>query len=171
MISKATLQDISQLNLLINSAYRGESSKQGWTTEEHLLGGLRTDETDLAELLIKDNVTILKYSEADKIIGSVYLEVQNEQLYLGMLTVSPELQGGGVGKKLMQAAEEFAQENALSSIIMTVISARKELIEYYERRGYLNTGETKPFPMDDPKFGLPKQFLEFIVMQKILAFA
>ncbi len=168
MISKATLQDIPQLNLLINSAYRGESSKKGWTTEEHLLGGLRTDETDLAELLIKDNVTILKYSKADAIIGSVYLEIQNEQLYLGMLTVSPELQGGGVGKKLMQAAESFAQENTLSSIIMTVISVRKELIEYYERRGYIKTGETKPFPMDDPKFGLPKQFLEFIVMQKII---
>jgi ribosomal protein S18 acetylase RimI-like enzyme len=85
-----------------------------------------------------------------------------------MLTVSPELQGGGIGKKLMQAAEDLAKENDIPKISMTVISVRKELIEYYERRGYKNTGETKPFPMNDPKFGLPKQQLEFIVMEKRL---
>jgi ribosomal protein S18 acetylase RimI-like enzyme len=168
MISKATLQDVPELNILVNSAYRGESSKKGWTTEEHLLGGIRTDEGDLSELLQKKNVTILKYTESGKIIGSVYLEKQAYKLYLGMLTVSPELQGGGIGKKLMQAAEDFAIENNIHKVSMTVISVRKELIEYYERRGYKKTGETKPFPMNDPKFGLPKQHLDFIVMEKEL---
>jgi len=169
MISAATIQDIPELNVLINSAYRGESSKKGWTTEEHLLDGIRTDEENLSELLQKENVTILKYTANNKIIGSVYLEKQDKKLYLGMLTVSPELQGGGVGKKLMQAAEDFARNAQLDKISMTVISVRKELIAYYERRGYKNTGETKPFPMHDPKFGLPKQFLEFIVMEKEIA--
>lgn len=168
MISVATLQDVPELNILINSAYRGESSKKGWTTEEHLLGGIRTDESNLSELLQKENVTILKYTELGKIIGSVYLEKQVDKLYLGMLTVSPELQGGGIGKKLMQAAENLAKENNLPKISMTVISVRKELIEYYERRGFKNTGETKPFPMNDPKFGLPKQQLAFIIMEKEL---
>lgn len=168
MISTATLQDVPELNILINSAYRGESSKKGWTTEEHLLGGIRTDEEDLSELLQKENVTILKYTESGKIIGSVYLEKQADKLYLGMLTVSPELQGGGIGKKLMQAAEEFAKENNITKVSMTVISVRKELIDYYKRRGYKDTGETKPFPMNDPKFGLPKQDLAFIVMEKEL---
>lgn len=168
MISAATLQDIPELNILINSAYRGESSKKGWTTEEHLLGGIRTNEADLSELLQKENVTILKYTESGKIIGSVYLEKQTDKLYLGMLTVSPELQGGGIGKKLMQAAEDLAKENNIHKVSMTVISVRKELIEYYERRGFKNTGETKPFPMNDPKFGLPKQQLAFIVMEKEL---
>lgn len=169
MISAATIQDIPELNVLINSAYRGESSKKGWTTEEHLLDGIRTDEENLSELLQKENVTILKYTANNKIIGSVYLEKQDKKLYLGMLTVSPELQGGGIGKKLMQAAEDFARNAQLDKISMTVISVRKELIAYYERRGYKNTGETKPFPMHDPKFGLPKQFLEFIVMEKKIA--
>lgn len=168
MISTATLQDVPELNILVNSAYRGESSKKGWTTEEHLLGGIRTDEGDLSELLKKENVTILKYTESGKIIGSVYLEKQADKLYLGMLTVSPELQGGGIGKKLMEAAENLAKENNISKVSMTVISVRKELIEYYERRGFKNTGETKPFPMNDPKFGLPKQQLAFIVMEKEL---
>ncbi len=166
MISAATLQDVPELNILINSAYRGESSKKGWTTEEHLLDGIRTDEGDLSELIKKENATILKYTESGKIIGSVYLEKQVDKLYLGMLTVSPELQGGGIGKKLIQAAEDLAKENNIPKISMTVISVRKELIEYYERRGFKNTGETKPFPMDEPKFGLPKQNLAFIVMEK-----
>lgn len=168
MISAATLQDVPELNILVNSAYRGESSKKGWTTEEHLLGGIRTDEEDLSELLQKENVTILKYTESGKIIGSVYLEKQSDKLYLGMLTVSPELQGGGIGKKLMQAAEDLAKKSNIPKVSMTVISVRKELIEYYERRGYKKTGETKPFPMNDPKFGLPKQHLDFIIMEKEL---
>lgn len=166
MIDKVTLADVAELNVLINSAYRGDSSKKGWTTEADLLGGIRTDEESLAELINKENATILKYTEDSKIIGSVYLEKQDDKIYLGMLTVSPELQGGGVGKKLMQAAEDFAKASGIAKIAMTVISVRKELIEYYERRGYKKTGETKPFPMDDPKFGLPKQFLEFIAMEK-----
>jgi ribosomal protein S18 acetylase RimI-like enzyme len=166
MINKATISDIPALNILINSAYRGETSKKGWTTEEHLLGGIRTDEANLTELLIKENVTFLKYTENNQIIGSVYLEKQDKKLYLGMLTVSPELQGEGIGKKLMQAAESIAKNAQINTISMTVISVRKELIAFYERRGYKKTGETKPFPMTDPKFGLPKQFLEFSVMEK-----
>jgi ribosomal protein S18 acetylase RimI-like enzyme len=166
MIIKATISDIPALNILINSAYRGETSKKGWTTEEHLLGGIRTDEANLTELFLKENATILKYTEKNQIIGSVYLEQQDKKLYLGMLTVSPELQGCGIGKKLIQAAESFARNSKLKTISMTVISVRKELIAFYERRGYKNTGETKPFPMTEPKFGLPKQFLEFIVMEK-----
>lgn len=166
MIEKATLADVAELNVLINSAYQGDSSKKGWTTEADLLGGIRTDEESLAELINKENAAILKYTEDGKIIGSVYLEKQNDKIYLGMLTVSPDLQGGGVGKKLMQAAEDFAKQSGVGKISMTVISVRRELIEYYERRGYKRTGETKPFPMDDPKFGMPKQFLEFIVMEK-----
>jgi ribosomal protein S18 acetylase RimI-like enzyme len=169
MITKATTNDIPELNILVNSAYRGESSKKGWTTEEHLLGGIRTDEDGLLQTFQNENVTILKYTENDKIIGTVSLEKQDGKLYLGMLTVSPELQGGGVGKQLLKAAEEFAKEEKIPKIVMTVISVRTELIAWYERHGYARTGEKKPFPMDDPNFGLPKEFLEFVVLEKRLA--
>ncbi|MCU0338976.1 MAG: GNAT family N-acetyltransferase [Spirosomaceae bacterium] len=169
MISIATPSDIPQLNVLINSAYRGESSKKGWTTEADLLGGIRTDDENLSDLFQKPNAVLLKYTENEEITGCVFLENQGHQLYLGMLTVSPELQGGGVGKKLLEAAEAQARAWGLPKIGMTVISVRKDLIAWYERRGYHHTGETKPFPMDDPKFGLPKQFLEFIVMEKAIS--
>jgi ribosomal protein S18 acetylase RimI-like enzyme len=168
MITKATKEDIPEINILVNSAYRGESSKKGWTTEEHLLGGIRTDEAGLTQTFDNEPITVLKFTENNKIIGVVSLEKQGNKLYLGMLTVSPDLQGGGVGKQLLKAAEVFAKEENIPKIVMTVISVRSELIAWYERHGYVRTGETKPFPMDDPNFGLPKVFLEFIVLEKSL---
>ncbi len=168
MITKATKNDIPELNILVNSAYRGESSKKGWTTEEHLLGGIRTDEEGLLQTFENEIITILKYTENDKIIGAVSLEKQGNKLYLGMLTVSPDLQGGGIGKQLLKASEIFAKAENIPKIVMTVISVRSELIAWYERHGYVRTGETKPFPMDDPNFGMPKEFLEFIVLEKLM---
>lgn len=168
MITKATQKDIPELNILVNAAYRGESSKKGWTTEEHLLGGIRTDEEGLLQTFENEAITVLKYTQNDKIIGTVSLEKQGKKVYLGMLTVSPELQGGGVGKQLLKAAEVFAKEEKISKIVMTVISVRSELIAWYERHGYGRTGEIKPFPMNDPSFGKPKAFLEFIVLEKNL---
>jgi ribosomal protein S18 acetylase RimI-like enzyme len=168
MISKATKKDIPALVLLVNSAFRGESSKKGWTTEEHLLGGIRINEEILAETMREKGTTILKYVEKEIILGMVMLKNQKDKLYLGMLTVSPDLQGGGIGKKLLYAAEDFAKKHDLPKIAMTVISVRQELIDWYKRHGYILTGETQPFPMNNPQFGLPKQFLEFVVMEKYL---
>ncbi|MBK5285645.1 MAG: GNAT family N-acetyltransferase [Bacteroidia bacterium] len=167
MIQKAELKDVSVLNALVNSAYRGESSKQGWTTEADLLDGIRVDDEWLKEQIEKPGSLILKYlDEQNKITGCVHLEKKGSRLYLGMLTVSPIEQGRGIGKKLMKAAEEHARNLNCLSIYMTVITERTELIAWYERHGYSNTGETKPFPEGDPRFGLPKKHLEFVVLEK-----
>lgn len=168
LITAATLADVPALYVLVNSAYRGDSSRQGWTTEADLLDGVRTDESGLQSMLENPEGTILKYEEAGRLLGCVYLEQEGDHLYLGMLTVSPEAQAGGIGKQLMAAAEQFARDRHCRAITMTVIPQRHELIAFYERRGYRATGETEPFPMDDPRFGLPKQLLSFIVMEKIL---
>lgn len=167
-ISIAVAADIPQLNILINGAYRGEAAKKGWTTEADLLDGVRTDETALAALLHKPGATLLcGKDEKNIIVGCVYLEKQGDTFYLGMLTVSPVMQGSGIGKLFLKAAEEFAKKEHAASITMTVISVRHELIAWYERHGYHSTGETKPFPTD-PAFGIPRQPLEFIVMKKII---
>lgn len=169
MIQKANPEDIPALVKLINSAYRGESSKKGWTTEADLLGGQRTDPDLLLATMQSPNSVILKYlNDQNEIEACVYLNKQESKMYLGMLTVNPELQAKGLGKIMMNAAEEYAIQQGCDSVIMTVISVRSELIAWYERRGYNDTGERKPFPMNDPKFGLPKQQLEFIVMEKML---
>ena len=168
MITKATIEDVEALNTLVHSAYRGESSKKGWTSEADLLGGVRTTEKSLLETMQTPKTTMFKYSEGGEILGCVTYVENEKALYLGMLTVSPDIQGGGIGKKLLLYADIFAKENNLPKIEMTVISVRLELIAWYERHGYVKTGETKPFPMNDPNFGEPKQFLEFIVMEKVV---
>jgi len=167
-ISKATIADIPSMVILINSAYRGESSKKGWTTEADLLGGVRTTEKSLEETMSKPGAIILiNRNDHGEITACVYLQKEPGTFYLGMLTVSPLLQTGGIGGRLLKAAEEFVKKENGNNITMTVISVRTELIAWYERRGYTKTGETKPFPTD-PAFGIPKQTLEFVVMKKML---
>ncbi|QEC67671.1 GNAT family N-acetyltransferase [Panacibacter ginsenosidivorans] len=169
-ITKANIEDISALLKLVNSAYRGEASTKGWTTEAHLLkGDLRTDEPTLLKQFQNKNAVILKFTnERDEITGCVYLEQKDHKIYLGMLSVSPAAQSQGIGKKLLQAAEAFANERQCEAVYMTVISVRQELIAWYKRHGYVNTGETKPFPVEE-RFGVPTQALEFIVLEKIIA--
>ena len=166
MITKANLQDIPALNILINSAYRGETSKKGWTTEANLLEGKRTNEEELTETILNPKNTILKYTENDQIIGSVLLVEKEHQLYLGMLTVSPELQNSGIGKKMLAEAENHAKALGLSSIIMTVISVREELIAWYKRHGYVDTGEREAFPESEIHVTISETPLEFIYLEK-----
>jgi ribosomal protein S18 acetylase RimI-like enzyme len=166
MITQATTEDVSALNLLINSAYRGESSKKVWTTEANLLEGKRTTEAELIEIIQDKKNTILKYSENNQIIGCVLLIEKEDRLYLGMLTVSPELQNSGIGKKLMQQAEIHASNLGLSKIVMTVISARAELISWYKRKGFVDTGATEPFPESEVYVTISNEPLEFIVLEK-----
>ncbi|PXY47196.1 GNAT family N-acetyltransferase [Flavobacterium hydrophilum] len=168
MITKATLEDIPALVKLINSAYRGETSKKGWTTEAHLLEGKRTDEPEMTEIFLEPKNTILKFTENNTIIGSVLLVDKGHQLYLGMLTVSPELQNSGIGKKLLAEAENQAKALGLSSIIMTVISVREELIAWYKRHGYLDTGEREVFPESEIHVTISDEPLEFVFLEKKL---
>jgi ribosomal protein S18 acetylase RimI-like enzyme len=167
-ISPATLGDIPQMVSLINHAYRGPVARKGWTHEADLIDGdKRTDENELKELLASSNATFLVARENENIAGSVFLEQQGNELYLGMLSVNPYLQDKGIGKKLIKASEEFAVAHDCDAIVMTVISVRKELIAWYERLGYMDTGKRKPFPENEP-FGSPKQPLEFIILKKNL---
>ena len=168
MITNATLEDVLDIHKLINRAYRGDSSKKGWTTEADILGGIRITENELLSIIKKPENTIFKFVNDNKILACVLLSEKKEKLYLGMLTVNPELQNSGIGRKLLEFAEQHAITLKLNVIEMTVISVRSELIAWYQRQGYRDTGRREPFPMDDPNFGLPKQHLEFIVMEKHL---
>jgi ribosomal protein S18 acetylase RimI-like enzyme len=166
-IAQAKTEDIPALVKLLNSAYRGDDSKKGWTTEAHLLAGdLRTDAANLNELMQAPGAVFLKYvNKEDSLGGCVFLQKKAHRLYLGMLSVSPWMQAQGIGKQLMAAAEEYAKDRQCTSIFMKVISVRDELIAWYERKGYSRTGKTEPFPTDK-KFGVPTQELEFIILEK-----
>ncbi|MBX2899564.1 MAG: GNAT family N-acetyltransferase [Cyclobacteriaceae bacterium] len=166
MIAPATLQDVPELNQLVNAAYRGDSSRKGWTTEADLLDGTRIDEAGIRDLIEKPGTVILTYREGGELLGCVELRLQDGKLYLGMLSVKPDTQGKGIGKKLMHAAEDYALQHQVPAIFMTVISVRKELIDWYVRHGYQLTGARKPFLMPDARWGIPKQTLEFVVLEK-----
>ncbi len=165
----AHLSDVSELVALVNSAYRGEASELGWTTEALLLDGQRTDKEKIVELLSYSHSIILVARVDQRIVACVHLEKKNEQCaYLGMLSVAPSQQDKGWGRKLLLAAESYVQNSWKTlQVEMTVISLREELISWYLRRGYSLSEERRPFPMNNPRFGIPKRKdLEFVVLFK-----
>lgn len=164
---KAEIEDAENITELVNSAYRGDSSKAGWTTEADLLDGQRTDPEGIREMIQKDRIELV--SEKDELLGCIYIRKENDAAYFGMLTVKPTLQNKGTGKLLLERLETLTRDWGHTKIRMTVISSRKELIEYYERRGFRWTGATEPFPENDPRFGLPKTKLIFHVFEKNLS--
>ena len=145
----ARADDVPTVVALINSAYRGDASRAGWTTEADLIDGPRTDDAEISALVAADDSLLLLAVRGDEIVGSVFLQRQPEAGYLGMFVVRPRLQGGGTGKQLMRAAETLVREQwGLAKMTMTVITLRSELLAFYERRGYRRTGEVRPFPTE-----------------------
>lgn len=170
----ATAADAPALVALVNSAYRGDSSRAGWTTEADLLGGQRVDLEGLQGTIARgatdDGAVVLVHEDEAGIVACVELAPEGARCYLGMLTIRPTAQARGLGKRLLAAAETFARRQfGTREMYMTVIRQRPELIAWYERRGYRRTGQRRPFPYGDPRFGLPKRAdLEFEVLSRAL---
>lgn len=165
--------DLADVAALVNSAYRGESSRVGWTTEADFIDGQRTDPATLKrDLVALPGAAILTLrDDADGALQAcVWLEPASSGVwYLGMLSVRPDQQDRQLGRRMIGAAEAHAAQRGAARMRMTVISIRPELIAWYERRGYRRTGETLPFPADDPLFGIPlRNDLEFVVLEKAL---
>jgi GNAT superfamily N-acetyltransferase len=170
-IREAQISDVKALHILVERAYRGDSARKGWTHEADLLGGQRTDAEALLDIILDPQQKILLAVGGEAARGCVQISRKNDTTaYLGLLSVDPELQAAGLGRKLIAAAEAMAINAFGSSTMeMTVIRQRGELIAYYERRGYILTGETRPFPLDDERFGLPRtNELSFVVLAKSL---
>lgn len=170
-IVKAELKDAIEISALVNSVYRGENSKKGWTTEADLLGGQRTDVEEILNLIQTEVILCLRStsnSTNGKILASVLLEKKDNYAYLGMLSVDAESQSQQLGRKLIFAAEAWVLSKwNLNLIKITVIAQRPELIQWYERRGFIKTGELENFPMNNPRFGIPRRDdLFFVVLQK-----
>ena len=170
-LEPAAPDDLPALHALIESAYRGDSARTGWSHEADLLDGQRTDLDALDTMLGDLAQHLLVLRDNDVLRACVALTDKGAGLvYLGMLTVDPARQSAGLGRMILAAAEDHAAAHfAANRIEMTVIAQREELIAWYERRGYARTGEQRPFPLDDPRFGLPKRDdLAFVVLEKRL---
>jgi len=166
----ATAADIPALIDLVTSAYRGDASRAGWTTEADLLDGARIDAEGLQGDLDRPRSTILVAEQQGQLLACAHVADGGEHGYFGMFAVAPGQQGSGIGKRMIAEAEAHGvREWGLGSMLMTVIDVREELIAFYERRGYHRTGIKKPFPYGDERFGIPKRDdLRFEVLEKVL---
>lgn len=168
----ATLADIPALVELVTSAYRGDVSKQGWTTEADMLDGQRIDPEVLRGDIERSRSRVIlaerRHGESSQLLACVHVAEENGAGYLGMFSVRPDGQGSGIGKQVMQEAERYVREDLqLPAMRMTVIDIRDELIAFYERRGYARTGIKKPFPYGDERYGIPKRDdLRFEILEK-----
>jgi len=167
---RARIDDIPALVVLVTSAYRGDVSKQGWTTEADFLDGNRIDPGVLRHDIERPHSCVIIAERQQRLLACAHVSEEGGAGYFGMFSVQPDLQGGGVGKALLVEAERLVNEEwQLPSMRMTVIDIRDELIAFYERRGYHRTGIHKPFPSGDARFGIPKRAdLRFEVLEKIL---
>jgi len=171
----AAPDDVDRVVALVESVYRGDASRAGWTTEADLLGGQRTDSAAIGAVIGAPNSRILLATasaapDAD-VLACCQLDLKPGGVaYFGTFAVQPGKQGGGVGKLLLAEAERVARDElGAQTMEMTVIVQRTELVGWYERRGYVRTGERRPFPYGDERFGLPRRDdLEFVVLAKQL---
>ncbi len=166
----ATAADVDAIVALVQSTYRGDASRVGWTTEADLLDGQRIDADGVLADLTRPDSRIRLVFAGEELLACGHVAIEDGAGYFGMFSVRATAQGMGIGKRLLDEAERIVREEwHVASMRLTVIDVREELIAFYERRGYRRTGIKKPFPYGDARFGLPKRAdLRFEVLEKLL---
>ncbi len=166
----ATDADIDAIVALVTSAYRGDASRAGWTTEADLLDGARIDPDVLRGDIVREGSRVVLAERDGALLACAHVAIDGDAGYFGMFSVVPGLQGGGVGPPVLAECERIVRDEwRLPAMRMTVIDVRDELIAFYQRRGYRRTGILKPFPYGDARFGEPKRGdLRFEVLEKVL---
>ncbi|KAJ3322313.1 hypothetical protein HDV06_003207 [Boothiomyces sp. JEL0866] len=166
-LREATTADAAPVVNLANAAYRGND---GWTSEYGLISGTRLCEEMVGEMLQHANQKLLLFKEGNELSACIHLERDGDSVHFGCFCVDPKQQGSGIGKYVLKQAEEWARSNwNTKKVFMEVVSVRKELISYYLRRGFVNTGKNELYPYHDQRFGIPTtENLTFDILEKDL---
>lgn len=169
---KAESIDAEAIAQLVNSSYRGETSRGGWTTEADILDGLRTTTSEVGKIIKSENAFILIGVINNEVVATICCEIQKLGLkkivHFGMIAVKPKLQNKGYGKTLINAAEAIClREWQVAGFQMAVISMRLELIAFYERRGYIRTGEFTEFPVNSDLWRPKVEGLNLLYLAKL----
>lgn len=181
-LRQATANDIPQVEQLMNRCYR---FNEGWTNEADLVGGIRTNQAELQSVIEDSKQYFFVYPQTDtgrrdgtetgEVLACINVSVFEDSAYIGMFAVNPERQGSGIGDTMISAAETFAKrhlsgdEQSKTPVMkMLVLNGRPKLLAYYERRGYLPTGNTEPFPEDGNNGDPKQQGLYFLELAKPL---
>ncbi len=164
----ATDADVPAIVALVTSAYRGASSRAGWTTEADLLEGARIDADVLRADMARPRSRVVLSLRDGGLVACAHVADDEGAGYFGMFSVVPPLQGAGIGDALLAECERIAaREWQLPVMRMTVIDVRDALIAWYVRRGYRRTGIHRPFPYGDLRFGVPlRADLRFEMLEK-----
>jgi ribosomal protein S18 acetylase RimI-like enzyme len=170
-LAAATEADYPEIVALTNRAYRQTGPGASWNVEDLVEGERLTDGLLREDLARSPAARLLIWRGADgDHLGHVWLEpAEDDAWYLGLLTVRPDRQDQKLGRALLTASEVYAQARGARRIRLTVVDQRRALIAWYERRGYAPTGETRPWPYEDPRLGRPKvPDLKFVVLERRL---
>jgi ribosomal protein S18 acetylase RimI-like enzyme len=169
-LQRVTERDLAEIVDLTNLAFRGN---QGWTIESKYIEGQRINLEMLQEDMKEHPEAMLliwRDESAGTLFGSVWLEPKEGGVWsMGLLAVRPEEQGQQLGRRMLEASEAAMRERGAEKVVISVVNVRKRLIDWYERRGYVRTGEMKPFPYGDERVGRPlRDDLEFVILEKVL---
>lgn len=185
-LREATLSDVPALEVLLNRCYR---FNEGWTNEADLVGGVRTNQAELESVINDPKQYLFVFpktanglrdgAETGEILGCIDVEIKHDGAYIGMFAVNPKLQGNGVGNTMLEAGEVFAArhlnhrkdtqgKSSPAFIKLFVLDGRPQLQAYYERRGYVATGNTEAFPEDGNNGTPKKEGLYFLELAKTI---
>jgi ribosomal protein S18 acetylase RimI-like enzyme len=165
LVRRAGQDDVAKIAQLVNSAYRPTFGSKGWTHEAALINGERTN-TCLVKEAINSTVILIGIQD-EEIVACVQVERKGDEAYISMLAVAPGLQDSGLGKIMLSEAETYAHTALkIDQLALVVVSARRELIEFYMRRGYSSSGEKLPYPVQCG-VGRPKdEKLDLTILRK-----
>lgn len=158
--------DIAQLVKLINAAYR-QKNENTWTTEAEIVMGERISYAQLEQLFKNHNFHLLVAEQNNQVVACIGLTFDESSVEIGTFAISPNWQNQGLGKLVLDNAEKYAKDIQfdLKTYVMWVLSVRTELIAFYERRGYIQTGVVEDYPLD-ADVGIPQVDLHLVEMMK-----